>query len=101
MDVAMRILPLLLAAYVAAVAVGTRAEAQSYPWCAITAAGRSAAAQIAALQHFNNAWTPRAASAAFASQIRNTSIHRGRIHRRSCEGAIHIEWLARQLPDDD
>jgi hypothetical protein len=54
-----------------------------------TAVGR--AAQIAALQHFNNAWTPRAGSAAFASQIRNTSRHPGRIHRGSCEGAIHIE----------
>ena len=31
----MRILLLLLGAYVAAVAVGTRAEAQNYPWCAI------------------------------------------------------------------
>jgi hypothetical protein len=31
----MRILLLLLAAYVAADAVGTRAEAQNYPWCAI------------------------------------------------------------------
>jgi Protein of unknown function (DUF3551) len=31
----MRILLLLLGAYVAAVAGGTRAEAQNYPWCAI------------------------------------------------------------------
>ncbi len=30
----MRILLLPLAFYVAAVAIGTRAEAQSYPWCA-------------------------------------------------------------------
>jgi len=35
----MRILLLLLAAYVAAVAVGTRAEAQNYPWCAIYSGG--------------------------------------------------------------
>jgi hypothetical protein len=35
----MRILLLLLGAYVAAVAVGTRAEAQNYPWCAIYSGG--------------------------------------------------------------
>ena len=35
MEVAVRILLLLLAAYVTAVALGTRAEAQNYPWCAI------------------------------------------------------------------
>jgi len=35
----MRILLLLLAAYVAAVAVGTRAEAQNYPWCAYYSGG--------------------------------------------------------------
>jgi hypothetical protein len=64
-----------------------------------TAGGR--AVQIAALQHFNNAWTPRAASAAFASQIRNTSLHRGRIHGRSSKGAIHIKRLARELDGDD
>jgi hypothetical protein len=70
-----------------------------------TAAAWAAAAQTVASQHFNNAWRPRAASAAIASQIRNTSRHPGRIHRGSCEGAIHIEWLfewlALQLPDDD
>jgi len=35
----MRILLLLLGAYAAAVAVGTRAEAQNYPWCAIYSGG--------------------------------------------------------------
>ena len=30
----MRILLFLLGVYIAAVAVGTRAEAQNYPWCA-------------------------------------------------------------------
>jgi hypothetical protein len=70
-----------------------------------TTVGRSAAVQIAASQHFNNAWKPRVASAAIASQIRNTSRRPGRIHRGSCEGAIHIErlveGLARQLPAAD
>jgi hypothetical protein len=56
-----------------------------------TVVGR--AAQIAALQHFNNVWTPRVGSAAIASQIRNTSLHPGRIQRRSYKGAIHIECL--------
>jgi hypothetical protein len=35
----MRILLLLLGAYVAAVAIGTRAEAQNCPWCAIYSGG--------------------------------------------------------------
>ena len=77
---------------------------KTIPGARFTAVGRSAAAQIAVSQDFKNAWKPRAASAAFASQIRNTSRHPGRIHR-GCEGAIHTEWLvgwlARQLPDDD
>jgi hypothetical protein len=65
----MRILLLLLAAYVAAVALGTRAEAQNYPWCAIYSGGMG-----------GGGTTPRAGSAAFASQIRNTSLRPDRIH---------------------
>src|SRR5271155_2026834 len=70
----MRYLLFVLAIFIVTAGIVTPAEAQNYPWCAIYSGGGPAAVQIAALQHFNNAWTPRAGSAAFASQIRNTSL---------------------------
>jgi hypothetical protein len=58
------------------------AEAQNYPWCAIYSEGAAGGAQIAASQHLNNAWIPRAGLAAFAIGTRNTCLHPDRIHRR-------------------
>ena len=97
----MRILFFVLAIFVVTAGIVTRTEAQNYPWCAIYSGGMGAAVQIADLQHFNNAWTPRAGSAAFANQIRNTTLHRGGIHQRSCKGAINIKCPVRELADDD
>jgi hypothetical protein len=50
--------------------------------------GWEAAAQIAASQHFNSAWTPRAGSVASVSRTRNTSHHPDHIHTK---GAIRIK----------
>jgi hypothetical protein len=50
-----------------------------------------AAVQIAASSHFNNAWTPRAGSAAFAIGIRNTCLHPDHILIVGTKGAIRIE----------
>jgi hypothetical protein len=55
----MRLLLFILGIGVALVAIGDRAEAQNYPWCAYYDV-EWAAAQIAASQRFNNAWTPLA-----------------------------------------
>jgi hypothetical protein len=60
-----------------------------------TAAGWAAAAQIAASQHFNSAWTPPAGLAASVNRTRNTSHHPD--HTRT-KGAIRL-WNARgELP---
>jgi hypothetical protein len=66
MEVAVRILLLLLAVYVGAIAVGRVPKRKTIRGARFTAAGRAAVVQIAASQHLNNAWTPRAASAAIA-----------------------------------
>jgi hypothetical protein len=50
-------------------------------------------AQIAALQHSNNAWTPHAGSAAFANRTHNISLLQGHTHRRGCKGSILIERI--------
>jgi hypothetical protein len=56
--------------------------------------GWAAAAQIAALQHFNNAWTPRAGSAAFANPTHDISLLQDHTHRRGCKGTILIERIS-------
>jgi len=53
--------------------------------------GWAAAAQIAASQHFNSAWRPRAGSAVSANRTRNTSHHPDLTHIVGTKGAIHIE----------
>src|SRR5437588_881685 len=87
----------VLGACVGIFGAGTRAEAQNYPWCAIYGGGMGGGGTNCGLQHFNNAWTPRAGSVASASRIHNTSPHLVRIRRRSRNGAIHIERLYTEL----
>jgi hypothetical protein len=56
-----------------------------------TAVGWAEAVQIAASQHFNSAWTPRAGSAASVNRIRNTSHHPDHTHLLGTKGAICIK----------
>jgi len=49
------------------------------------------AAQIAASQHFNNAWTPRGEWATCANRTRNMFPRPDRAHRSKCEFALLIE----------
>jgi len=91
----MRILVFVLAIFVLTAGIVTRAEAQNYPWCAIYS-GRAGGGTNCGFTTFQQCMDT-VGSAVIASQIRNTSLHPGRIHRRGCEGAIHIEYLAREL----
>ena len=85
----MRLLLLMLGISICVVGIGTRAEAQNYPWCAYYS--EPSGGTIAASQHFNNAWTPRAGLAATANLIRNMFPLPDRIGRRGFKGAILTE----------
>ena len=54
-------------------------------------AATTMAAQIAASQHFNNAWTPRGVWAVCANRIRNMFLRLDRAHPSKCEIALLIE----------
>ena len=54
-------------------------------------AATTMAARIAASQHFNNAWTPRADLAATANRIRNMFLRLDRAHPSKCEVTLLIE----------
>ena len=70
----MRLVLFTFSIIVATTVLNTPTKAQNYPWCAIIATDL-AVPQIAASQHLNNAWKPRAGSVACANRIRNTYLH--------------------------
>ena len=87
----MRLLLLMLGISVCVVCIGTRAEAQNYPWCAIYSGGAVSGGTNCGFVTFERAWSPRAGSAAFAIEIRNTSLHPDHILTLG-KGAIRIDY---------
>ena len=78
----MRLLLLMLGISVSVVGIGTRAEAQNYPWCAIYSGGAVSGGTNCGFISFEQCMATAFGLGAFAIGIRNTCLHRGRIHRR-------------------
>ena len=83
-EAAMRLLLLMLGISVCVVGIGTRAEAKIIRGARFIAEERPVAVKIAASQHLNNAWKPRAGSAICANRTHNISLRQDRIHRPGC-----------------
>jgi hypothetical protein len=77
----MRLLLLMLGISDCVVGIGTRAEAQNYPWCAIYS-GRAGGANCG-FTTFEQCMEI-AGSAACANRTHNISLRPDRIHRRGC-----------------
>jgi hypothetical protein len=76
----MKFILFVLGIFAATTVLITPSNAQNYG-ARITVVEGPAAVQIAASQHLNNAWKPRAGSAACANRTRNISLRPDRIHR--------------------
>ena len=76
----MRLLLLMLGISVCVVGIGTRAEAQNYPWCAIYSG--QAGGTNCGFTTFEQCMKPRAGSGVCASRTHNISLRQDRIHRR-------------------
>jgi len=87
----MRLLLLMLGISVSIVGIGTRAEAQNYPWCAIYGGFDDGGTNCGFTTFQQCAWTPRADLAATANRIRNMFPLPDRIRRRGFKGAILTE----------
>jgi len=81
----MRFVLLALSVIVATTVFNTQTKAQNYPWCAIYSGGAVSGGTNCGFVTFERAWSPRAGSAAFAIEIRNTILTLGK-------GAIRIDY---------
>ncbi len=82
----MRIFLFALGIYVAALAMGTPAQAQNYPWCAMYNMGDQAV--NCGFTTFQQCLDTVRGSAASVSQIRSTSPHRASIQVLECAALI-------------
>ena len=87
----MRFVLLALSLIVATTVFNTQTKAQNYPWCAIYSGGAVSGGTNCGFVTFERAWSPRAGSAAFAIEIRNTSLHPDHILTLG-KGAIRIDY---------